>query len=97
MKLESVAFSLQPATKMNPTGSGHLIFVICQNFGTPKIINFPFETNAKLIILGVQILDYIMAIILAKHWSYLAISVDDWLIFSQSITLFIPRHLLVYI
>ena len=26
------------------------------NFGTPEIINFPFGTNGKLIILGVTIL-----------------------------------------
>ena len=30
-------------------------------FGTPKLINFPFETNGKLIILDVPILWHIMA------------------------------------
>ena len=32
------------------------------NFGTPKIINFPFEANGKLIILGVPISKYIMIV-----------------------------------
>ena len=30
------------------------------NFGTPKIINFPFGTNGKLIFVGVPILKHIM-------------------------------------
>ena len=34
--------------------------VMCLNFGTPKIINFPFGTNGKLIILGVPIMKHIM-------------------------------------
>ena len=29
---------------------------MCLNIGTPKTINFPFETNGKLMILGVPIL-----------------------------------------
>ena len=33
--------------------------VIYLNFGTPKIMNFPFGTNGKLIILGVPILKHI--------------------------------------
>ena len=32
---------------------------MCLIFETPKIINFPFETNGKLIILGVPILNHI--------------------------------------
>ena len=33
---------------------------MCPNFGTAKIINFPFGTNGKLIILGVPILKHVM-------------------------------------
>ena len=33
--------------------------VIYLNFGTPKIMNFPFGTNGKFIILGVPILKHI--------------------------------------
>ena len=40
------------------------IFAICLNFGTPKVSNFPFGTNGKLVILHVQIL---------KHIGYIAI------------------------
>ena len=29
---------------------------MCLNFGTPKIINFPFETNGKFMVLGVSTL-----------------------------------------
>ena len=36
--------------------------VMCLNYGTPRIINFPFGTNGKLIILGVPILKHIMII-----------------------------------
>ena len=32
--------------------------LICLNIGTPKIINFPFWINGKLMILGVPILMY---------------------------------------
>ena len=32
--------------------------VIYLNFGTPKIMNFPFGTNGKFIILGVPILKH---------------------------------------
>ena len=35
---------------------------MCLNFGTLKIINFPYGTNGKLIILGVSILTHIMFI-----------------------------------
>ena len=31
---------------------------MCLNTGTPKTINFPFETNGKLMILGVPILKH---------------------------------------
>ena len=31
---------------------------MCLNIGTPKIINFPFETNGKLLILDVPILKH---------------------------------------
>ena len=31
---------------------------VCLNIGTPKNINFPFETNGKLMILGVPILKH---------------------------------------
>ena len=31
--------------------------IICLNIGTPKIINFPFETNGKLMILEWKIND----------------------------------------
>ena len=31
---------------------------MCLNFGTPKLINFPFGTNGKSIILGVPILKH---------------------------------------
>ena len=31
---------------------------MCLNIGTPKNINFPFETNGKLMILGVPILKH---------------------------------------
>ena len=33
--------------------------VMCLSIGTPKIINFPFGTNGKLIILGVPIFKHI--------------------------------------
>ena len=32
---------------------------MCLNFGIPKLINFPFGTNGKSIILGVPILEHI--------------------------------------
>ena len=32
---------------------------MCPDIGTPKIINFPFGTNGKFIILGVPILKHI--------------------------------------
>ena len=35
---------------------------MCPNFGTPKIINFPFGTNGKLLILGVPILKHITVV-----------------------------------
>ena len=31
---------------------------MCLNIGTPKTINFPFETNGKLTFLGVPILKH---------------------------------------
>ena len=31
---------------------------MCSNIGTPKIINFPFGTNGKLMVLGVPILKH---------------------------------------
>ena len=37
-----------------------IFIVIFQNFGTPKIINFPFLTNGKLIILGAPVLKHIV-------------------------------------
>ena len=33
-------------------------YLICLNIGTPKTINFPFETNGKLMVLGVPILRF---------------------------------------
>ena len=33
--------------------------VLCLSFGTLKILNFPFGTNGKFIILGVPILKHI--------------------------------------
>ena len=32
---------------------------MCPNFGTPKMINFPFGTNGKFIMLGVPVLKHI--------------------------------------
>ena len=40
----------------------HNYAVICLNFGTPKMINFPFGTNGKLIILVVPILKHITVV-----------------------------------
>ena len=34
------------------------LIIMCSNIGTPKIINFPFGTNGKLIVLGVPILKH---------------------------------------
>ena len=31
---------------------------MCLNIGTPKNVNFPFETNGKLMVLGVPILKH---------------------------------------
>ena len=31
---------------------------MCSNIGTPKTINFPFDTNGKLMVLGVPILKH---------------------------------------
>ena len=31
---------------------------MCLNIGTPKTINFPFETNGKLMVVGVPILKH---------------------------------------
>ena len=31
----------------------NIITIMCLRFGTPEMINFPFATNGKLIILGV--------------------------------------------
>ena len=42
---------------------------MCPNFGTPKIINFPFGTNGKFIILGVPILEHITVISLSEYAS----------------------------
>ena len=37
------------------------------NFGTPKIINFPFVPNGKFIILGAPILKHITVIMMQKN------------------------------
>ena len=31
------------------------LIIMCLNIGTPKIINFPFGTNGKLMVLGVPV------------------------------------------
>ena len=33
--------------------------IVCSNIGTPKIINFPFGTNGKLMVLGVLIFKHL--------------------------------------
>ena len=43
---------------------------MCLNFGTPKIINFPFGTNGKLIILGVSIHKRIMLPACFSEWPF---------------------------
>ena len=35
---------------------------MCLKFGTPKTINFPFETNGKFIILGVPIFKHMTGV-----------------------------------
>ena len=35
---------------------------MCSDIGTPKIINFPFGTNGKLMVLGVPILKHFRVI-----------------------------------
>ena len=32
---------------------------MCLNIGTPKIINFPFGTNGKLMVLGVPVFKHL--------------------------------------
>ena len=64
--------SLCTEESMNPKGGeahyqgissiSHIKIPIFLNFGTPKMINFPFGTNGKLIILGVPILERIVVI-----------------------------------
>ena len=44
-----------------------MITLMCLNFGTLKIINFPFGTNGKLIVLGVPILTHIMVVTLLQN------------------------------
>ena len=46
------------------------ITVRCLNFGTPKIINFPFGTNGKLIILGVPILTHTSTLRYGMIWLF---------------------------
>ena len=40
---------------------------MCLDFGTPKTINFPFETNEKFISVGVPILKHITVINIRIH------------------------------
>ena len=42
---------------------------MCLNIGTPKTINFPFETNGKLMILGVPILKHFRVYVKFKLYS----------------------------
>ena len=46
------------------------------NFGMPRVINFPFETNGKSIILGVLILMHI-TVTTNFHEVYLSSSLDE--------------------
>ena len=39
---------------------------MCSNIGTPKIINFPFGTNGKLMVLGVPIFKHFRVLLLEQ-------------------------------
>ena len=53
---------------------------MCLNTGTPKIINFPFGTNGKLMVLGVPIFKHFRVSILEREKtpSYGRINTVDW-------------------
>ena len=52
---------------------------MCSNIGTPKIINFPFETNGKLMVLGVPIFKHFWVFVFHKtDFIY-----DEWILFQR--------------
>ena len=46
--------------------------IMCLNIGTPEIVNFPFGTNGKLLVLGVLVLKRIRMISRLRVWSHVS-------------------------
>ena len=44
------------------------LIIMCSDIGTPKIINFPFGTNGKLMVLGVPIFKHFRVNCLESIW-----------------------------
>ena len=60
--------------KINKVTQNLLITVKCLNIGTPKITNFPFVPNGKLLILGVPIFEhFIIRLLCAQILGHLKI------------------------
>ena len=56
------------------------LITMCLNTGTPKNVNFSFETNGKLMALGVPILKHFRVFVEAEHKQaiYLDVSLSEY-------------------
>ena len=59
---KSNKFSIGSKCKINYFLVSQNLIIMCSNTGTPKIINFPFGTNGKLMVLGVPIFEHFRVI-----------------------------------
>ena len=58
--------------------------MMCLTIGTPKIVNFPFRTNEKLMVLGVPILKHFKVSCFYPHYNKILYDCSCCLLFTVS-------------